>query len=169
MPVTEKYVYCVWSCAIKSELEKPKDGEATGCTLCKHCGCMLIGASLSVTCVYVRYVRPAVRPYTKNLNWRNGYNFTHMVLLASPNDIHYIEKLRNGFWSVSGILNATSLYVPCKNSHSRSKSRQIALQRISNWTAFIHLFNSAGKNIPFKKILLVFSCFSRVLQILLDF
>ena len=40
-----------------------------------------------------------------------------LLTVASPNDIHYIEKLRNGFWS--------------GNSHSRS-NRQIALQHISN-------------------------------------
>ena len=59
----------------------------------------------------------------------------------------------------SAILNAAPLYVPCKNSHSRSKFWQIALKRISNWSAFVHLFNSAGKNIPFKK----FYLYSRVL------
>ena len=45
MSVTEKYVYCVLSCTIKSKmqtLEKPEEGEATGCRLCKHCGCVLI-------------------------------------------------------------------------------------------------------------------------------
>ena len=80
---------------------------------------------------------------------------------SESNNIHYIEKLRNGFWSRSAILNVAPLYVPCKNSHSQSKTPQIALQRISNWSAFVHLFNSVGKNIPFKKILPVFSCFSR--------
>ena len=50
------------------------------------------------------------------------------------------------------------LYVPCKNSHPRSKSRPITLQPISNWSTFVHLFSSAGKNNPFKKILPVFSC-----------
>ena len=45
MSVTEKYVYCVLSCTIKSKmqtLEKPEEGEATGCRLCKHCGFVLI-------------------------------------------------------------------------------------------------------------------------------
>ena len=62
------------------------------------------------------------------------------------------KKLRNGFWSGSAILNAAPLYVPCKNSYSWLKSWQIALQCISNLSTFVHLFNSAGKNIPFKKI-----------------
>ena len=25
----------------QASLEKPQEGEATGCTMCKHCGCML--------------------------------------------------------------------------------------------------------------------------------
>ena len=33
------------------------------------------------------------------------------LVVASPNDIHYIEKLRNGFWTGSAILNAAPLYV----------------------------------------------------------
>ena len=45
MSVTEKYVYRVLSYTIKSKmqtLEKLEEGEATGCRLCKHCGCVLI-------------------------------------------------------------------------------------------------------------------------------
>ena len=69
----------------------------------------------------------------------------HLLLqVASPNNIHYSKKLRN--YS----LNEAPLYVPCKNSHPRSKSLPIALQRISNWSALVHHFSSAGKNIPFK-------------------
>jgi len=42
-----------------------------------------------------------------------------------------------------------------QNAHLWSKPRPIALQRISYWSAFVHLFSSASKNwIP------VFSCFS---------
>ena len=51
----------------------------------------------------------------------------------------------------------------------RSKSRPIALQHVSNLSTFVHLFSSAGKNIPFKNNLPVFSCFSWFLLISLDF
>ena len=73
--------------------------------------------------------------------------------LASPNDIHNSEKLRNPFWSGSAILIAAPLYVSCKNTHPQSKFRPIALQRTSNWSPFVLLFNSAGKNNHFFKIL----------------
>ena len=113
---------------------------------------------------YVRSVYSLVKDW-----FSVTYSLVSSMYVVSPNDIHYIEKLSNGFWSGSAILNAAPFYVPCKNSHSRSKSRPIALQHISNWSTFVHLFNSAGKNIPCKKILPAFSCFSRFLQISLDF
>ena len=56
-----------------------------------------------------------------------------------------------------------------QNSHPKLKSQPIALQCISNWNTFVHLFCSGGKNNPFKNILPVFSCFSWFSQISLDF
>ena len=76
---------------------------------------------------------------------------------------HYSKKFRNRFWSGSAISKAAPLYVPCKNAHSQLKSRPIALQRISNWSAFVHLFSSAGKSIPFNYL------YSRVLADLYKF
>ena len=48
------------------------------------------------------------------------------LTIASPNDIHNSEKLRNPFWSGSAILNAAPLYVSCKNPHPQSKFWPIA-------------------------------------------
>ena len=48
--------------------------------------------------------------------------------VASPNDIHNSEKLRNPFWSGSAILNAAALCVSYKNPHPQSKFRPIAHQ-----------------------------------------
>ena len=91
------------------------------------------------------------------------------LFVASPNDIHNSEKLRNPFLSGSAILNAAPLYVSCKNAHPQSKFRPIALQHTSNWSAFVLLFNSAGKNNHVFKNSTFFWCFSRFLQISLDF
>ena len=55
-----------------------------------------------------------------------------LPIVASPNDIHNSEKLRNRFWSGSAILIVASLYVSCKNPHPQSKFRPIALQCTSN-------------------------------------
>ena len=76
-------------------------------------------------CVYLAG-RPA-GPTT----YRNNF-LASRLHLASPNDIHNSEKLRNPFLSGSAILNAAPLYVSCKNAHPQSKFRPIALQRTSN-------------------------------------
>ena len=76
-------------------------------------------------------------------------------------NIHYSENLRNSFWSGSAISNAALLYVPCKNSHSLSKSMPIALQRISKLKRFHSFFQFWGvKTFLFK---IFFCLYSRVL------
>ena len=66
-------------------------------------------------------------------------------------NIHYNENLCNSFWSGSAISNAALLYVPCKNSHSLSKSRPIALQRISKLKRFHSFFQFWGLKHSFLK------------------
>ena len=72
--------------------------------------------------------------------------FTMGPLLASPNDIHNSENCVTAFGAeVPHWMRHRCIYVSCKNPYTQSKFRPIALQRTSNWSAFV-LFNSAGKN-----------------------
>ena len=68
------------------------------------------------------------------------------LVIASPNDNHNSEKLHDRFWSGSAILMVAPLSVSCKNPHPQSKFQPIALQCTSNWSVFILLFKSTGKN-----------------------
>ena len=64
------------------------------------------------TVVTHHHATKSLPPSTRSITWAFPHNW--MFIVASPNDIHYIEKLRNGFWSGSAILNAAPLYVPSK-------------------------------------------------------
>ena len=48
---------------------------------------------------------------------RSGFIQLSALMVASPNEFHYNEKLRNLFWNGSAISNAALLYVTCTNLH----------------------------------------------------
>ena len=76
----------------------------------------------------------------------------HCVACSGSNS----EKLRDRFLSGSAILIAAPLYVSWKKPARTVEFQPTALQRISNRSAFVLLFNSAGRSNHFEKILPVF-------------
>ena len=95
----------------------------------------------------------------------------HAIALSNVHPLYFpvrfCKRVQTIFITVKNSITIFGAEVPYRMQHRCtylaknpwSKSRPIALQHVTNWSIFVHLFSSAGKNILFKTIYL----YSRVL------